>query len=227
MAVKAPTTTAAASAIASTARGGGPFTPGSARKWVLTSALVTGLIYLVRHLVEGETSPAPATNAARQFLGQGSPPSLRQWFVAYATSYFGLALLAVAAPEIAASLAIFVLVVTLVESGGQFAGDLKGLESGSFNANANAASVLAQSQADQNAMFKTQDFPLVPNAAVVWNGGTAPTPSSVGAAVKSDLNVVFVNGKPTPIKAKATPPANGGLTGYHYDPATGEEVANG
>lgn len=201
-----------ASAVPSLPRPAKGFTSASARKWVLTSALVSGLIYLVRHLVEGETSPAPSTNAARQFLGQGSPPNVSQWFIAYATGYLGLALLAVAAPEIAASLAIFVLAVTVLESGGQLAKDLGELEAGqgTFNATANSASVLAQSEADQAQTFATQNFPVAPAPAKVWTG--------VGSGVKSDLPNIF-EGKPT--TAKAVPPANGGITGT-YNPVTGE-----
>lgn len=119
------------------------FSPAKSEKWVLTSAVITGLVYLVRRLVEGETAgttPAPKS-AARAFLGQGTPPSFGQWIIAYTTSYFFLALLTVAVPEVAASLAIFVLVATFLESGGQLASDLQQIESGTAPAAATPSNV--------------------------------------------------------------------------------------
>lgn len=158
------------------------FTGPRAQKWVLTSALVTALIYTVRHLVEGDTSPAPASNAARQFLGQGSPPSFGQWAIAYGTAFLGLSLLAVAAPEVAASLAMFTLVVTFLESGGQLANDLKALEGGT--AGSGAAGVTGTTSAAGAAGGPVTSGTA--GTAGVTGGTTAPSPQSIGTTVANN-----------------------------------------
>lgn len=104
------------------------FTSQKAEKWILTSALMTALIYGFRRLVEGDTSPKPSTNAAREFLGQGAPPDFAQWLIAWGTGYGLLALFALALPELAAAFAMLTLLVTLLESGSQLATDLQTIE---------------------------------------------------------------------------------------------------
>jgi hypothetical protein len=156
------------------------FTSARAEKWVMASALITAIVYLVRHLVEGESSPEPATSAARAFLGQGSPPSVGQWLIAYATGFLGLAILAALAPEIAASAAMFVVFATFIESGGQLATDLQKLESGTAGPGpASPAGAAYTPGFGVSAVTQTSPFILNPTL--------APSPQSVGAAVKNAL----------------------------------------
>ena len=151
------------------------FTSARAEKWVMTSAIITAIVYVVRHLVEGESSPEPATSAARAFLGQGSPPSISQWLIAYATGFLSLSILAALAPEIAASAAMFVVFATFIESGGQLATDLKNLESGSGGSAALPAGYV--SPAAQAAVNTSQA-----NLAATMNS-FAPSPQSIGTSV--------------------------------------------
>lgn len=181
------------------------FSTSRANKWVLTSALLTAIVYLVRHLVEGETSPAPATNTARQFLGQGSPPSFGQWAIAYGTGYTMLALLATAEPELAAGLAMFGLAVVFLESGGQLATDLQGLEHGTVGpGNAAVQGVTGAVSAAGAA------------GGVGVSGALAPSPQSVGASVKKQTGKL---GTPPDTLAKAV-----AAQGLHYDPTTNQYV---
>ena len=150
------------------------FTSARAEKWVLASSLITAIVYVVRHLVEGESSPEPATSAARAFLGQGSPPSIGQWLIAYATGFLGLSILAALAPEVAASAAMFVVFATFIESGGQLATDLKNLESGTAGGGTPANYVSPAAQAAVNTSQA--------NLAATMNS-FAPSPQSIGTSV--------------------------------------------
>ena len=136
------------------------FTPAKAQKWVMTAALVTAIVYVVRHLTEPEAARSPATSAARQFLGQGSPPNLAQWLIAYSVGFLSLSLLTVAAPELAAAFAMFYLGTVFLESGGQLATDLRNIEAGA-GGGPSAASIGASQSAATLAAGRAQEKKIV------------------------------------------------------------------
>jgi hypothetical protein len=104
------------------------FTTGRAQKWILTSAIITGVIYMFRRLVyEGGTVKQAAT--AARVAGHGNPPPpLSQWATAWIGGYLLLAVLAVGAPEIAGSFAILALAGDLLTNGIGIVADLAQLE---------------------------------------------------------------------------------------------------
>src|SRR5581483_6745728 len=163
------------------------FSPAQAQKWVLMSAFITLAVYVVRRLTEAEASPAPATNAARAFLGQGSPPNTAQWLIAWSTSMMGLAILAAIAPELAGALAMLTVLVTFLESGNQLATDLRNLEHGaglpgvpiigSTNDTAATAPDLSGTPVASLAAGDSQPYGTLTNPF-----GVAPDPHAVGAA---------------------------------------------
>lgn len=102
------------------------FSTQRAQKWVLASALITALVYGIRRIT-GDTAAAPGL---KNVAGIGQPTTLAHWAVSYGIAYTMLALLAVAAPEAAASLAMLTLLGNLLANGKGLASDLKSLESG-------------------------------------------------------------------------------------------------
>jgi hypothetical protein len=180
-------------------RPGKGFTSARAEKWVLASALITGVVYVVRHLVEGESSAPPATSAARAFLGQGSPPSVGQWLIAYATGFLFLSIMAALAPELAASAAMFVVFTTFIESGGQLASDLKQLESGTAGSGPAAPTGTINSPGF-GASAVTQTSPLILNPTF------APSPQSIGATVANNSSQLAAINKALLAQAPDLPP---------------------
>ncbi len=177
------------------------FTSARAEKWVLTSALITGVVYLVRHLVEGQSSAPPATSAARAFLGQGSPPNVGQWLIAYATGFLILAVLAALAPELAAGSAMLIVFSTFIESGGQLAADLKTLESGAGGGSSAALPAGYVSPAARAAVATSQA-----NLAATMNSfGFPPSPQSVGASVASKQSQIAAINKQILAEAPSLP----------------------
>jgi len=178
------------------------FTTPRAERWVMAAALITAAVYTVRRLVEGETSPAPATSAAREFLGQGSPPNFAQWIIAWGTGFTGLALLALALPELAGALATFVVLATFLESGSQLATDIGLLERG--------AGILSPG-----------NTPLpTPTTTTGAAGPLAPAPSTFAKALKPNLSIGKAKGSPSKDSVNKAAAAEG----LHYDPASGQYV---
>ena len=58
----------------------------------------------------------------------GTPPSLEHWAISYTAAFLMLALVASAAPELAASLAAMAVIRNLLTNGVTIAADLSGLE---------------------------------------------------------------------------------------------------
>lgn len=105
------------------------FTSSRAQTWVLGSALITALIYGFRRTVEG-ISNTPQKGKVASLLGSGAPAPLAQWAVAYGTAYLMLAVLALGAPELAASLAMMAVVGNVINNGISITTDIAGLEGG-------------------------------------------------------------------------------------------------
>lgn len=107
------------------------FTTSRAQRWILTSAILTAVIYAFRRLVEpttGAASPAKGGALAR-LAGAGTPPaSVEHWAVGYSAAYLMLAILALVAPEAAASLAAITVLGNLLTNGTTIAADITGLE---------------------------------------------------------------------------------------------------
>jgi hypothetical protein len=106
------------------------FTPARAQSWILAAAVVIAVIYGVRRLVEPSLSSAPAKGGtAATLAGAGSPPpTLAHWLVAYGAGFGMLALLALAAPELAGSLALLAAAGSLLTNGTSLVADITGLE---------------------------------------------------------------------------------------------------
>lgn len=134
MAAKLPT----APGVGRPARG---FTSNQAQKWVLAAAIVIAMTYTFRKLIEPGMTAAPAKGStAHKLAGAGSPPPpLGQWAVAYGAGFTFLALMTVAAPELAASLAMLATAGSLLTNGTSIVADLAGLEGKTNSASVNAA----------------------------------------------------------------------------------------
>lgn len=107
------------------------FSTERAQKWVLVSALLTAVIYGFRRTIEpAQTSSTPAKNKLAALAGSGSPPALGQWLVSYAVAFGFLAVIALGAPEFAASLAGVVVLGNLLNNGTTIVADLAGIGGG-------------------------------------------------------------------------------------------------
>lgn len=194
------------------------FSSSKAEKWVITSAIISLAVYAVRRLVEGETSPAPSTSAARSFLGSGSPPNLAQWIIAYVVAYGGLSLLAVATPEIAAALAAFVVIATILDSGSQLATDLTNLEHGAALGGSSSQGVTA---ATTPLLGGSPGTGTAPPASGTF--GAAPSPQSVGASVLNNIgNAVRSKSNLKPAGQSVNQIA--ASEGLHWDPSLDQYV---
>lgn len=114
---------------APTARPAYGFSTAKAQRWILGSAIVVAMVYMLRRFTEDDP-PARGSTAAR-LAGHGSPPpQLAHWTIAYATGFMFLALIALPAPELAASLAMLTVTGTLLTNGTAIAADLAELQHG-------------------------------------------------------------------------------------------------
>lgn len=105
------------------------FTSARAQRWILASAIVIALTYSLRRIVEPATEAPARGGKASRLAGAGSPPpSLSHWAVAYGAGFAMLALVAMAAPELAASLAALTVTGTLLANGTSIVADIAGLE---------------------------------------------------------------------------------------------------
>lgn len=106
------------------------FSPQKAQQWVLVAAVVTGIVYTFRRIIEPSVTTAPKKGTkAAALAGAGSPPpALGQWAIAYGAGFLFLSLMAVAAPELAGSLAMLELAGTLLTNGTSILADITGLE---------------------------------------------------------------------------------------------------
>lgn len=128
------------------------FTSQKAQTWVLAAAIVIAVTYTFRRLIEPGMTTAPAKGTtAHKLAGAGSPPPpLGQWAVAYGAGFTFLALMTVAAPELAASLAMLATAGTLLTNGTSIVADLAGLEGSSSSfpkTNAAGAAIQTETQA--------------------------------------------------------------------------------
>lgn len=92
-----------------------------------TSAVIVGIVYAYRRLVEpaGQTAPHVATkNAVKQLAGQGGPPPLEHFIVGYGFAFLVMSLLAQADPDLGGSFAVLVAVATVLAQGQQIAADV-------------------------------------------------------------------------------------------------------
>lgn len=104
------------------------FSTHRANEWIIVTAIVTALAYTFRRLVSPTQAATGGGHTAARLVGAGPPPPLEQWAVAYTGAFFGLALLAVAAPEVAATLALMMAVGELIANGTAIASELQGLQ---------------------------------------------------------------------------------------------------
>lgn len=115
------------------------FTSSRAQSWVLGSAMITALIYGFRRTVEGATPSTVQKGKVNSLLGSGTPAPLNQWLIAYGAAYLMLAVLALGAPELAASLAMMAVIGNVITNGLTITGDLAALEAGGTPAQQSAA----------------------------------------------------------------------------------------
>lgn len=102
-----------------------------AQRWVLASAVITALIYAFRKAVEpagAQTTPAKKHSGLATLAGAGQPPSLEQWAVSYGVAFTMLAMLALALPEIAATIAAMMVAGNLLTNGMAIASDIGNLQ---------------------------------------------------------------------------------------------------
>jgi len=131
------------------------FSTGRAQQWILISALLTATIYVFRRIVEPTTGTSGASsNKLAQLAGAGAPPSVEHWAISFGAAFLGLAVIALAAPELAASLAVTVVLGNVLTNGTTIAADLGGLEgqktvTPTVRANSTAAVTPTAAQANQ------------------------------------------------------------------------------
>ena len=101
-----------------------------AQRWVMGAALVLAMTYAFRRLVENSVTSAPASGGkVASLLGTGKPPPpLGQWAIAYGAGFLMLSVLAMGAPEVAASLAMMVVVGSTLANGTTVVADIRQLE---------------------------------------------------------------------------------------------------
>jgi hypothetical protein len=106
------------------------FTTARAQQWVLASAIVVAVVYVFRSLVEPAMTTAPAKGSkVSAILGAGSPPpALGTWAISYGAGFIFLAVISLAAPELAATLALMTATGSLLANGQSVASDLANLE---------------------------------------------------------------------------------------------------
>lgn len=104
------------------------FTPARAQAWVLMAAVVTGIIYTFRKVIEPVTPSSAKSSLPSKLLGAGPPPSVEQWAVSYGAAFLMLSVIAVVSPETAGSMAILIVVGTLLANGTAIVKDINSLK---------------------------------------------------------------------------------------------------
>ena len=117
-------------------------TEGKAQTVVVVSALVVFGVYFYRHLTEGTGQPtvsgtdtcplsgvlpkgSPATDAAQQLLGFGTPAQVGKFITAWGFTFFVIAIIATASPGLGASIAMLIAVSDFLANSCQVAHDVE------------------------------------------------------------------------------------------------------
>jgi hypothetical protein len=103
--------------------------PDGAQRAVSVAAVIVGMVYAYRRLVEGAGATGPhvaSKGAAKQLLGQGPPPPLSQWIVAYGFAFLVISVMAQAAPRVGGTFALLLALGTVLTQGQQLAADVNG-----------------------------------------------------------------------------------------------------
>lgn len=158
-------------------RPGRGFTTGRAERWILAAALITAVTYAFRRLVEPSLSSAPERGGqGSRMAGAGSPPpALAQWAIAYSAGFLMLSVIALGAPELAASLAMLALAGNLLANGTSLVADLTNLESGTASAatTTNAAPLTAsQVKTEANVAAGAGNAPGIATSGLEHGAGT-------------------------------------------------------
>lgn len=161
------------------------FTAQRAQQWVLAAAVITAVVYTFRRISEGAVSTAPAKGGkVSALLGTGSPPPpLGQWAIAYGAGFTLLALVSVAAPELAGSLAMLELVGCVLGNGNALAGDLSKLEGNAKAKTTPAApvSTKAETAAANTANAVAATIPTAPSTAAESVAAAAAVAAAAGS----------------------------------------------
>lgn len=105
------------------------FTSQRAQRWVLAAALLSAMIYGFRRIIEPVSGNTTSSGTAAQKLaGTGTPPTLSHWAIAYGAGFLMLSVISLGAPELAASLAMLMVVGELLSNGTTIVADITGLE---------------------------------------------------------------------------------------------------
>lgn len=107
---------------------GSGLTPGRAQGWVLVAAIITGVVYAFRKVIEPATPSSSKTTGVKSLLGSGPAPPIEQWVVSYGTAFLILSVIAFASPETAGSLSILIVIGTLLANGQSVVKDINALE---------------------------------------------------------------------------------------------------
>lgn len=122
------------------------FTTAKAQSWVLVSAVLTAVIYAFRKMVEPSTPPSKKTGKLASLVGAGQTPTTENWVISYGAAFMILSIVALGAPELAASLAIMALAGNLLTNGITLASDLTNLEGTVTPTSTNEATIGAATQ---------------------------------------------------------------------------------
>jgi hypothetical protein len=98
-------------------------TRAGAERAVIVSSLVVIATYSYRLLTEGHSS-RPAPSPIKQLIGVGAPPNLGQFITGWGFSFFVLAVISEAAPQLGGALAILVATSDVLANFGQVATDV-------------------------------------------------------------------------------------------------------
>jgi hypothetical protein len=114
------------------------FSAARAQKWILAAALISALTYGFRLIIEPTVTTAPARGGkAATLAGAGSPPPpLSHWAVSYGAGFLMLSIVSLAAPEVAASIAMLMAAGTFLSHGTSIVADITGLQNTPVAANA-------------------------------------------------------------------------------------------
>lgn len=105
------------------------FSTQRAQKWILAAAILSAVIYGFRRIVEPATGNTSSTGTAAQKLaGTATPPTASHWAVAYGAGFLILSVISLGAPEVAASIAMLMVVGELLTNGVTIASDIANLQ---------------------------------------------------------------------------------------------------